>query len=70
MSIDCNLVCTQVIRADFSPQDWSDRNTRYTICIESAIDNSVGDKDLDLAPWSYSRFGHLSTKQVCDGRGG
>ena len=42
----------QVIRTDFSPQDWSDRDARYTICIEAAIDDSACPTGLELAPWS------------------
>ena len=52
--VDCDttvLVFVQVIRTDFSPQDWSDRNARYTVCIEAAIDANTHEKDLELAPW-------------------
>ena len=42
----------QVVRTDFSPQDWSDRNARYTVCIEAALDRNVQEKNLELAPWS------------------
>ena len=41
----------QVVRADFSPQDWSDKHAHYTVLIEAAIDNSIHEGDLELAPW-------------------
>jgi len=41
-----------VIRTDFSPQDWSSRSARYTVCIEASIDNDSSEKNLGLAPWS------------------
>ena len=42
----------QVVRTDFSPQDWTDKNAHYTVLIEAAIDNAVHKGDLELAPWS------------------
>ena len=42
----------QVVRTDFSPQDWSKRKAHYTVAIEAAIDNDSHDDDLPLAPWS------------------
>jgi len=41
----------KVVRADFSPRDWSDRKAHYTVLIEAAIDNSVHKEDMELAPW-------------------
>ena len=43
---------TQVVRTDFSPQDWSDRNSHYKVVIEAAVDNNIHEKNLELAPWS------------------
>lgn len=42
----------KVVRTDFSPRDWSDRNARYTVVIEAALDNSTHQEDMELAPWS------------------
>ena len=41
----------QVVRVDFSPQDWSKSDARYTVAIEAAMDNDSHD-DVPLAPWS------------------
>ena len=46
------LAWLQVVRTDFSPQDWSNRmSSYYTVCIEAALDNNIQEKDLELAPW-------------------
>ena len=42
----------QVVRTDFSPQDWSVSSSHYTVCVEAAIDNSVHKETLELAPWN------------------
>ena len=42
----------QVVRTDFSPQDWTDENAHYTVVIEAAIDNIKHEDNLELAPWS------------------
>ena len=49
--VPCNVM-VQVVRTDFSPQDWSKPDARYTVAIEAAIDNDSHDDDLPLAPWS------------------
>ena len=43
----------QVVRVNFSPQDWSKSDSRYTVAIEAAIDNDPHDDNLPLAPWSW-----------------
>jgi len=43
----------QVVRVNFSPQDWSQPDARYTVAIEAAIDNDPHDDNLPLAPWSW-----------------
>ena len=42
----------QVVRVDFSTQDWSKSDARYTVAIEAAIDNDSHDDNVPLAPWS------------------
>jgi len=42
----------KVVRVDFSPQDWSKPDSRYTVVIEATIDNDSHDDNLPLAPWS------------------
>ena len=46
------MACVQVVRTDFSQQDWSDKNAHYTVAIEAAIDNDSHEDDLPLTPWS------------------
>jgi hypothetical protein len=41
----------KVIRTDFSPQDWSDKNAWYTVCVEASLDSSTCKSGLELAPW-------------------
>merc|ERR1712025_1206202 len=41
----------KVIQTDFSPQDWSDKNSRYTVCVEASLDNNTYKNDLELSPW-------------------
>ena len=43
---------TQVVRTDFSAQDWSKCDSHYTVVIEAVIDNCSHPDDLPLAPWS------------------
>ena len=54
ITIDINIFenMVQVVRVNFSPQDWSQPDARYTVAIEAAIDNDPHDDNLPLAPWS------------------
>ena len=46
-----HLASCQVISTDFSPQDWSENTSHYTVVVEAALDNRVEDESLPLAPW-------------------
>ena len=41
----------QVIKTDFTAQNWSETNSHYTVVVEAAIDNKSHEDDLPLAPW-------------------
>ena len=43
----------QVVRVNFSPQDWSQSDSRYTVAIEAVMDNGSHDNNFPLAPWSW-----------------
>ena len=47
----CSMSC-QVIRTDFTVQDWSKNTAHYTIAVEAMIDNQNHPRDIPLAPWS------------------
>ena len=44
-------MCSQVVRTDFTPRDWTEKGSHYTIVIEAAIDNLRHSDELPLAPW-------------------
>ena len=48
---DTDSMSSQVVSADFSPQDWSKDDAHYTVAVEAVIDNQRHDEDLPLAPW-------------------
>ena len=46
-------VWLQVIKTDFTVQNWSETNSHYTVVVEAAIDNKSHEDDLPLAPWYW-----------------